>query len=210
MVLSLKKSRITDWWITTRNDPMNFFNIFSSDHFTGDFVVVGYLDHTTTLATSTNSIVRITEKGVITSKGTFYPFEEAHPLYLKFLLKANEDNTIIASYWEYEILDKNSFSMIADITTSEGTKEKVSFDFIPDNNSTLIFSGHSNQLSSNIVICTFRRRGYCSKIDIPKEVICDIYNSSIIFKDDFIEILGQLKHLFNEKFKNSYISFYIT
>ena len=115
MVLKLKKSRITDWWVAEKNDRMNFINILSGQPLKGDLVVVGYLDNTKNLARSTNSVVRITEKGVITAQGTFYPFEEAHPLYLNFLLKANEENTIIASYWK--ILDEKSHTMIADIIT---------------------------------------------------------------------------------------------
>lgn len=207
MVITLKKSRITDWWVTTRNDPMNFFNIFSSNHFHGDFVVVGYLDNTKELAHSTNSIIRITDEGVITSKGSFYPFKEAHPLYLKFLLKANKDNTIIASYWNFEVLDQISFTMIANISTPEGIKKDVTFDFIPDKNSTLMFSGHSNKLSSDIVLCTFRRKGYCSILGIPDAVKYDVYNSSFILLDELNSILTKLQQLFNQKFGNSYISF---
>lgn len=208
MVLKLKKSRITDWWITTRNDPMNFFNIFSSDHFSGDFVVVSYLDNTKELATSTNSVIRITKEGVITAQGSFYPFKSAHPLYLKFLLKANKNNTIIASYWDFEILDETSFTMIADILTPDGIKKEVSFDFIPDKNSTLMFSGHSNELSADVVLCTFRRKGYCSIIGIPDVVIYDVYNSSIIFEDDHIKLLKEINQLFNKKFNDDYISVY--
>lgn len=115
MVLKLKKSRITDWWVAEKNDRMNFLNILSGQPLKGDLVVVGYWDNTKNLARSTNSVVRITEKGVITAQGTFYPFEEAHPLYLNFLLKVNEENTIIASYWK--ILDEKSHTMIADIIT---------------------------------------------------------------------------------------------
>lgn len=206
MVLNLKKSRITDWWVTTRNDPMNFLNIFSKNNFKGDFVVVGYLDNTKELAHSTNSVIRITKEGVITAQGSFYPFKEAHPLYLKFLLKANKNNTIIASYWDFEILDETSFAMIADISTPEGIKKEVTFDFIPDKNSTLMFSGHSNELSSDIVLCTFRRKGYCSIIGIPDAVKYDVYNSSIIFEDDLIKLLKEINELFNKKFNNHYIS----
>ena len=208
MVLNLKKSRITDWWVTTRRDPMNFFNIFSKDHFTDDFVVVGYLDNTKTLATSTNSVIRITKEGVITSQGTFYPYEEAHPLYLKFLLKANQDNTVIASFWK--VLDEKSNMMIADITTTEGTKEKVTFDFIPKSKSKIMFYGYSNQLSANVVLCTFRKGNYCTKIGIPDTVISDIHYSSIILVDEHIKILEKIEHLFKEKFNDNYISVDLT
>lgn len=34
------------------------------------------------LTTSTNYVVRITKEDVITAQGSFYPFEEAHELYL--------------------------------------------------------------------------------------------------------------------------------
>lgn len=205
MFLSLKKSRITDWWVAPKNDKMNFFNILSSKTLNGDFIVMGYLDKTTELAHSTNSVVRITSKGVITSKGTFYPFEEAHPLYLRFLLKANTENTIIASYWK--ILDFKSNTMIADILTKEGLIKDVTFDFIKDEESTVIFSGYSNKLSSNIVVSTFRRKDYCSILGLPNEVISDVYNTSIcIFEDNFTETVNNVKNLFYKKFKKSYIS----
>lgn len=208
MVLELKKSRITDWWIAKRNDKMNFFNILSSKRLNGDFVVMGHLDNTLELAHSTNSVMRITEKGVITAQGTFYPFEEAHPLYLKFLLKANKDNTIVASSWK--MLDAKSNTMIADIITAEGIKKEVTFDFIPDKNSTIVFSGHSNQLSSDVVLSTFRRKGYCAIIGIPKSVISDIYTSSIIFIDDFMKIVKEVKQLFSKKINEPYISVDLT
>lgn len=208
MVLNLKKSRITDWWVTTRRDPMNFFNIFSNDHFTGDFVVVGYLDNTKTLATSTNSVIRVTKEGVITAQGSFYPFKEAHPLYLNFLLKANQDNTVIATFWK--ILDEKSNTMIADITTTESTKERVTFDFVKSNKSNIMFYGYSKQLSANVVICTFRRDGYCTKISIPDVVESDVYNSSIILEDELINLLELIKNLFTKKFSDSYILFNLT
>lgn len=208
MFLKLKKSRITDWWVADRNDKMNFFNILSEQYLNADLVVMGYLDKTTDLAHSTNSVLRITKKGVITAQGTFYPFEEAHPLYLNFLLKANKDNTIIASYWK--ILDYKNNTMIADILTKDGLKKEVTFDFIPNEKSPIMFFGHSNKLSADVVISTFRRKDYCIIIDIPDEVIADIYNTSIvIFQDDFIKIVDEVKKLFSKKFNNSYISVYL-
>lgn len=208
MILELKKSRITDWWVADRNDKMNFINILSSNPLSGDFVVMGYLDKTTDLAHSTNSVIRITKRGVITAQGTFYPFKEAHPLYLNFLLKANKDNTIIASYWK--ILDSKTNTMIANIITTEGTMEKVTFDFIPDNKSRIMFFGHSNQLSADVVLCTFRRNGYCTILGIPEAVTSDIARSRIILKEDLSKILEQIKTLFIKKFNDSYISVSLT
>lgn len=203
MILSLKKSRISTWWVATRDDKMNFFNIFSSKHFVADLVVVGYLDNTTELATSTNSIVRVTDDGIITAQGTFYPFEEAHPLYLKFLLRANSPNTVIASYWK--IIDQKFHTMIADIVTSAWTQEGITFDFIPDKKSIVMFSGYSHNLSSKVVLSTFRRKGYCSIIGIPNSVISDIAISAIISQDVFIKLVEKVKLLFAEKFEGSYI-----
>ena len=65
-------------------------------------MVVGYFNkEKTELATSTNRIARVTNKGVITEKGTFYPFKKAHLLYLDFLINIEKENTVIAINWEY-------------------------------------------------------------------------------------------------------------
>lgn len=204
MVLRLKKSRITNWWIACRDDKMNFFNILSSDHLIGDLVVMGYFDNTKELAHSTNSVSRITKNGIITSQGTFYPFEEAHPLYLKFLLKANTPNTVVASYWK--VINFTNLTMVANLLTTDGLIKDVTFDFIPINESPVMFFGHSNDLNADVVISTFRRKGYCSTIRIPKDVKSDIYNTSIILKDDFIKLLKKVKRLYKQKSNKTYIS----
>ena len=63
--------------------------------------VVGYFKETTELYISTNFVVKITHKGIFTAKGTFYPFEDAHDLYLSFLIEVNKPNTIFAYNWNY-------------------------------------------------------------------------------------------------------------
>lgn len=204
MSLKLKKSRISNWWIAHENDKMNFFNIFSQKHFNSDFVVMGYLDKNTNLARSTNLVMRVTKEGVITAQGTFYPFEEAHPLYLKFLLQANKPNTIIASHWE--ILDEKSHTMIANIETSDGIKNNITFDFIPDKKTKVMFSGYSHKLSANVVLSSFRRRGYCVILSIPETVLSDIATSSIILQDDLMKRVRKVEKLFEEKFGISDIS----
>lgn len=76
MYLRLKKSQITHWWVAKSNLKMAFVNILSGEELSEDLLVVGYLNREKEeLATSTNRVVRVTDKGVITQKGTFYPFE---------------------------------------------------------------------------------------------------------------------------------------
>lgn len=139
MKLQLKKSKITDWWVAKKNHKMAFVNIFSGEPLENLLIVGYYLDkNERVLATSTNYVVRITKKGVITAQGSLYPFKKAHELYLQFLINANKKNTLIAYDWE--IKDK-SFPMIlvADIISDSGIKEEVTFDFIPDGKTDVIF-----------------------------------------------------------------------
>ncbi len=205
MMLKLKQSPIINWWIAERNDQMNFFNILSSKFFSTDLVVTGYLNHSSNLGHSANSVVRVTKRGVTTAKGTFYSFKDAHPLYLKFLLAVNQTNTISASHWQ--VLDESSHKMIANIMTEEGMKENVVFDF--DSHSNLdvevIFSGYSKLLSSNVVLSTFSRQENGSST-IPDTVACDIYASSFISDEEHSKLLKNFQILFIEKIGHSHIS----
>lgn len=103
MFSKFKKSQITDWWVAESNLKMAFVNILSGEQpLSENLLVVGYLDREKEeLATSTNRVVKVTKDGVITAKGTFYPFEEAHDLYLHFLIEANKEDTLIAFNWDY-------------------------------------------------------------------------------------------------------------
>lgn len=206
MKLQLKKSKITDWWVARNNHKMAFVNIFSNEPLENLLIVGYYLDkRDKILATSTNYVVRITKEGVITAQGSFYPFEEAHELYLQFLINANKKNTLIASNWE--IRDNSSpMILVADIISNSGVKEDVLFDFIPDRKTDVTFSGYSKELSSNIVITTFARRNVCIILDIPQSVMTDIYNSSIALSDESNERIVKVQKIFNEKANRSYIS----
>lgn len=102
MYSKLKKSQITDWWVAKSNLKMAFVNILSGEPLSENLLVVGYLDRDKEeLATSTNRVVKVTKDGVITEKGTFYPFEEAHELYLSFLIEVQQEDVLIATNWKY-------------------------------------------------------------------------------------------------------------
>ncbi len=205
MVLRLKQSQIVNWWIAERNDQMNFFNILSGKSLSTDMVVTGYLNYSSNLVHSTNSVVRITKRGVITAKGTFYPFKDAHPLYLKFLLEVNRVNTISASHWK--ILDEASHKIVANIMTKEGMKENAVFDFdsYSDLNVEVMFSGYSTSLSSNVVLSTFSRKENYS-LTTKETVASDIYASSFISNEEHTKLLERFQRLFLRKIGRSRIS----
>lgn len=206
MYQELKKSQITDWWIAPENSVMRFANILSGENLImGNFLVVGYLDkRNKQLATSTNRVVRITDKGVMTAQGTFYPFEEAHELYLQFLIKANEPNTLIAFEWEY-VKKLNKRKLIADIAENENVRKGVEFDFISDGVTSAMLSGYSNILSANVVLATFNKRNVCIRLAIPDSVEYDIYYSSFAVREESMERLEKVKELFSKNVKKTYI-----
>ena len=158
MHLKLKKSRLTHWWVAASNDKMNFCNIFSEEERSkGNLKVIGYLDNNPKdIASSTNHVVMITKDGVITAQGSFYPFEEAHELYLRFLIVANEKEVITARKWK--VSDDEKGLMVADITRNGIVEKNVEFDFIPDKGMNVTFSGKSEKLDSKVVFATFSRR----------------------------------------------------
>lgn len=210
MYQELKKSQITDWWVAPEDSVMRFTNVLSGENpLKGNFLVVGYLDKDKKqLATSTNRVVRITDKGVITAKGTFYPFEEAHELFLQFLIKANQENTVIAFNWEYasklRLLSK--FKLIADIAEKETVKEGVVFDFALDGETSTMLSGYSKDLSANVVLAKFNKRNVCIRIGIPDSVEKDIYDSSFAIYEESMERIEEVKKIFSQNVKKSYIS----
>ena len=203
MYQKLKKSKITDWWVAKKNDKMAFVNFLSKKSLNGEFLIVGYYlnKNQKVLATSTNYIVRITKEGIITSQGSFYPFEEAHELYMQFLIKANQENTVIASYWDFV---KDSSKIIANITKNDITQKDIIFDFTPDEKGVML-SGYSKELLSKVVITTFRKR-FCTILGIPESVEADIYNSSFALESESKERIEQVKRIFDEKVDGEYIS----
>ncbi len=196
MYFKLKKSQITHWWVAESNSKMAFVNILSKKHLSDNLLVVGYLDvEKRELATSTNRVVKVTKEGVITAKGTFYSFEEAHELYLSFLIGVNKTNTLVATNWDYaQKLCKDR--IIADIIRDGSIERDVTFDFIPNNLYDVMFTGYSMDLSSNIILTTFARRNVCIKIAIPETVKSDIWRSSF-----GTEKVRFVKEIFEENFK---------
>lgn len=199
MYTKQKKSLITDWWVAESNLKMAFVNILSGEPLSENLLIVGYLNRKKReLATSTNRVVRVTKEGVITSQGTFYPFEEAHDLYLNFLIEANKEDTLIAFNWEYK--KKSSKNIItADIIRDGNIETGITFDFIPISKYNVMFAGYSKQLSSNIILSTFDKRNVCIKIEIPKEVKKDIFRSSFATKKETIEKVRAVQEIFADK-----------
>ena len=201
MYTKLKKSQITHWWIAEANLKMAFINILSGEPLSDNLLVVGYLDvEKEELATSTNRVKRVTKDGVITAKGTFYPIEEAHELYLSFLIEANKEDTLVAINWEYaQKLCKHK--IIADVVKDGNIERGVTFDFTPDKKYNVMFSGYSKDLSANIVLTTFARRNVCITLAIPDTVRADIAHSSFALQDETMQKVKSVKEIFAENFK---------
>lgn len=207
MYLELKKSKLTDWWVAEENDKMNFVNILSGKALRCNLKVVGYLDKSQKLeATSTNYIVMVTQEGVITAQGSFYPFEEAHPLYLQFLIYANKENTLIGYHWDF-VDEESKEKIVADIIDEGTIREDVIFDFVPSE-SEVMLSGYSKELSRNVVLATFSRRNVGCLIihGIADFVKADIYNSSFTLLEELQERVKEVKEIFKDKVKEKYIS----
>ena len=201
MYLRLKKSLITHWWVAKSDLKMAFVNILSGEELSENLLVVGCLNkEKEELATSTNRVVKVTKKGVITEKGTFYPFEEAHELYLQFLIEANKENTLIATNWKY-VNESCKNRIIADILRDDEIEKEVTFDFTPSGKHEVMFKGYSKDLSANIILTTFARRDVCLIIAIPASVKSDIYYSSLAFKEETMETVRLVQKIFTEKFK---------
>ena len=180
-----KKSKITDWWVARSNLKMAFVNILSGKPIdvNDNLLVVGYLDKDKKqLATSTNRVVKITKKGAITAKGTFYPFEEAHELYLQFLIDANKKNTLIATNWDY-CEGTNQGMIIADIIRDESIEKDIVFDFTPSKN-----------IKSN-----FGMRNFLIILCIPDEVESAIYKSSFATRDEIMKKVKKVQKIFKKR-----------
>lgn len=201
MHTELKKSQITHWWISESNLKMAFVNILSGKPLSDNLLVVGYLDvEKEELATSTNRVVKVTKDGVITAKGTFYPFEEAHEVYLSFLIEANKENTLVAINWDYaQKLCKHR--IIADIIRDGNIERGITFDFTPNKKYNVMFAGYSKDLSANIVLTTFARRNVCIKIAIPDTIKADIAHSSFAIKDETMKKVKSVKEIFAKNFE---------
>lgn len=201
MHTELKKSQITHWWISESNLKMAFVNILSGKPLSDNLLVVGYLDvEKEELATSTNRVVKVTKDGVITAKGTFYPFEEAHEVYLSFLIEANKENTLVAINWDYaQKLCKHR--IIADIIRDGNIERGITFDFTPNKKYNVMFAGYSKDLSANIVLTTFARRNVCIKIVIPDTIKADIAHSSFAIKDETMKKVKSVKEIFAKNFE---------
>lgn len=196
MITGLKKSKITDWWIAKSSNKMSFFNIFEDTQLTDDLLVVGYLDkEKEELATSSNRVAKIGKKGVITAKGTFYPYEEAHDLYLHFLIKAQKGNTILAENWEYA-KPGDKTHIIADVRVDGRCEKGVVFDFVPMRMYDVMFAGYSYSLKSNVLLSTFDKRNVCILLHIPDSVRSDILKSSIATDEETRENVAKVKELF--------------
>lgn len=201
MFTEFKKSQITHWWVAESNLKMAFVNILSGEPLSENLLVVGYLDRENQeLATSANRVAKVTKDGVITAQGTFYPFEEAHGLYLNFLIEANKEDTLIALNWEHASkLCKHKIT--ADIIRDGKVEKGVTFDFIPSKKYNVMFAGYSKQLSSNVVLTTFARRNVCIIMAIPEEVKDNILHSSVASKEETIENVRVVQNIFAERFK---------
>ncbi len=223
MFFKLKKSHITDWWIAISDSPLAFFNILAGNPLDQKLIVVGYFNKKKKeLATSTNYVVNVTKDGVITTNGSFYPFEKAHKLYLQFLIEVNKENTLIATNWDfakywYFYIKKGKLTItdweyantstksiiIADIILNNGyiRKKSITFDFIPDQKHNVILSGYSKDLSSKIVLTTFSRRNVCAKISIPNSIKSDIAFSSLKDEEETKDNIRLVQNIFIEKYK---------
>ena len=198
MYSKLKKSQIKDWWVAKSNLKMAFVNILSGEPLGDKLLVVGYLDREKEeLATSTNRVVKVTKDGVITEKGTFYPFEEAHELYLHFLIEVQKENTLIAINWKYaNKLCKRT--IIADVTRDGKIEEGVTFDFTPSKKYNVMLAGYSKDLSSNVVLTTFARRNVCITLAIPDAIKFDIARSAWAIEEETMEKVRAIQNIFAE------------
>ena len=201
----LKESKITSWWVAPVRSELRFINILSKDALETNLIVVGHMKgkrYTRELYTSTNQVAKITQEGVITAKGSFYPFEEAHPVYLKFLEQANKEETILAFLWGY-INKCNKTEVIANFIGADGHKyENVTFDITPDKKSPILISGYSHELGCNVAFSPFNKRGFCLRIGIPGKVKEEIYTSSIFTVSKELDIRVQkVKEIFKRNNK---------
>jgi hypothetical protein len=195
-----KKSKLTAWWVARKGDIFTFVDICSMGKIPDDLVVVGYLKDSITrrcyypeLATSSNYVVKVTKKGVITSKGSFYPFRQAHALYMVFLKLVNEHNNNIAIATHWRIVNGR---MNADIIKNGKTIKDVTFDFESTYKDNVVVSGFSEELDSDVIVCTFARRDVCATLHVPHQIKDDIKeNADFVYERERIEYIDAIRKL---------------
>lgn len=204
----LKESKIASWWIAPARSELKFVNILSEDEVKGDLIVVGYRKgrrETRELWTSLNYVLKITEDGVITAQGSFYPFEEAHPIYLRFLVQANKENTKFAYRWGY-VNKTNKKEIIANVVMADGsTRKNVTFDIIPDKRAPVLVSGYSEKLGCNVAFSSFDKRGFCIRIGIDEDVKEEIYRSSLVTPKESGARAQKVREIFKNKIEEECI-----
>lgn len=195
MYFKLKKSKITNWWVAPEYDAMQFVNILKKGKIEGDFLVVG--EYEDELATSTNKVVKITETGVITAKGTYYPFNQANGIYLEFLIQCNKKNAIIIKSWEW--IGKNE--IIANIENKNNDNMTLKCDFTPYlNNLGIEVAGSSITLKTTVVVNPFREGNYCSKLSIPQNIKRKIWaGRSYVGKNDKLK---EIRNIYRNNINN--------
>lgn len=189
--MTYKSSSIKGWWVAKERNWLTFAEINPKETLRDDLFIVGWYENG--LATSSNKVVKIIKEGIVTAKGTLYPFEEAHKLYIQYLIKTRDKSTLVATNWsvrkigkilidvgkskayDYSIIQDEYFEMIADITQAGKTTYDVIFKFQRDLFYTyaVMFSGYSG--SSRIILSPFSRRQVCTMIGIPNVIKRDIW-----------------------------------
>lgn len=198
---------------------MGFYNILAENPIREDLVTMGYYGEEGGLATSEHSVIEITSKGVITSSGRFYPFKEAHPVYLQFLAEVNkQENCFIAYRWkpiepERRILigeggktreeELNSKLFCANIYNKKNQiqKTQVTFDYTSDQKTEVMLGGYSKELASKVVLSTFSPK-MCLKLGIPKSVEEQMQQTSVITRKELKAKIHEIEALFPEKRKS--------
>lgn len=181
---------IYSWWVTNTDSKMEFADITIGKVVPNQFYIVGYRrDKYSILAPkvirSSDSIIKVKKNGVIAKSGTFYPFDEAHLLYLKFLIDIREENIIVATNWKFS---KKDFSMTANISTRdlEIKVYDVTFDFIPDESIDILYKGYSEKLQSTIILSPFDKKDVETDVVTSKMIAADIYNTSFLEGKDVL------------------------
>lgn len=205
-MILLRKSEITNWWIAPATNKLSFCNIFSGT-LQGNFIVVGFSGlEKENLYYDESNVVRIAKEGVFTDTGTFYPFTDAHELYLHFLIDANQSNTLIATNWAVFSQHTHFSEIVADIITPQGILADRVFDFHSNQKTAVLLTGYSSQLSVNIVLTPYVQRKHCIRLIVPDEIKDAIYTGSISFEEESIERRKRIRQLFDQITKGSYIS----
>ena len=234
MWLPHRKAKIIDWWIADRKSLLSFKNILSGEKIKGDLRIVGYWTDEEgkykkflrkslpILLCTTKRIVYINKKGVLTSDMTFYPFKQAHPYYLNFIIEANQPSTIIAYNWYKTICQKIIANVIVD---GIDIKEIYWDNHTPQGEEVGMFKRYSPELQAFVVFSLFDRKDAWDEkkvleclpwtdfeqlpnntlyIDeaVSSIVKADIYNT-LIFEDE--KLIKQVKNNFKRKIKRLFV-----